>query len=66
MIRESEKPTDKDQKGYNELIIFEGINYEYVISANDKMILQLHSKEMKYYVRMTSNLPLDVCMTENL
>ena len=42
LIRNSEKDhKDKDNKGYNELVLKEGIPYEFIISPKEKMVFQL-------------------------
>ena len=43
LIRDSEKDTEKEQDGYNELILKEGIEYEYVIGSEEKSVFQIHS-----------------------
>jgi hypothetical protein len=53
-------------KGYNEIIIVEGIPYEFNIKAESKEVFQIHSKESTFTLDITSLLPLELCMTENL
>jgi hypothetical protein len=58
---------DRNQsKGYNEIVIFEDIPYEFTIEANEKAVYQLHTKEMRFYLEMSSLLPVELCMTEEI
>lgn len=59
LIRDSEKDhKDDGNKGYNELIIKEGIPYEFVIAPKDKMIFQLHPSDKEFMFHFYSTLQL--------
>ena len=40
--------------------------YEYVMAPKEKMIFQLYPKEKNFMTHITSSLPIQICMTENL
>ena len=53
-------------KGYNEVIIIADIPYEFTIPPNSKQVYQLHSKNNKFMMDISSHLPLELCMTEDM
>ena len=65
-IRESEKDMDKNNTGYNEIIIKEKTPYEFVVPPEEKIVLQFHPEERVFFVHLFSTLSFDVCMTTNI
>lgn len=60
------RTNQKDTKGYNEIIIIEGISYQFNIKAKSKEVYQIHSKENTFGLDISSLLPVELCMTEQL
>ena len=60
-----DKGKDKG-KGYNEIVIFEDIPYEFTIGPNEKAVYQVHTKQDRFYLEMSTLLPVDICMTEKI
>lgn len=68
LIRQSEviKPDNKTSEsgeGFNEIIIQEGVAYDFVIKPKERLIVQMRAKEMEFDLVVGSHLPLELCMT---
>lgn len=67
VIRKSEKnPTDPEAKGFNELVIYEEVPYEYILGPKEKIVFQIKSSEKTFFLYARASSPVTVCMTEDI